>query len=142
MHSPKGIYKSLQICGKDAQIPGHSPGNIHGRYATDGKLRAEANRAHPDGIVLTQELGAYHQQQKIYSSTHSTNQVPGNDSKHSVDGPEATRREDQKYQTGTHHLISLKQPSAHQFAQLLGKLNATTPALQMAPLFCHSLQIC
>jgi len=27
-------------------------------------------------------------------------------------------------------------------SQLLGKLNATSPALQMAPLFCHSLQIC
>ena len=32
--------------------------------------------------------------------------------------------------------------SAHLLAQLIGKLNATTPPLQMAPLFCRSLQRC
>ena len=40
------------------------------------------------------------------------------------------------------HLLQLKQPSAHLLSQFLGKLNATSPALQMAPLFCRSLQIC
>ena len=39
-------------------------------------------------------------------------------------------------------LLHSKQPSAQLLSQLLGKLNATSPALQMAPLFCRSLQIC
>ena len=39
-------------------------------------------------------------------------------------------------------VLSLFSPSAHSLSQLAGKLNATTPALQMAPLFCRSLQTC
>ena len=39
-------------------------------------------------------------------------------------------------------LFSLSSPSAHSLSQLAGKLNATTPALQVAPLFCRSLQTC
>jgi len=39
-------------------------------------------------------------------------------------------------------LLAIEQPSAQLLSQLLGKLNATTPALQMAPLFCRSLQMC
>ena len=34
------------------------------------------------------------------------------------------------------------QPTAQGISKLLGKLNATTPALQMAPLFCRSIQTC
>ena len=34
------------------------------------------------------------------------------------------------------------QPTAQRVSQLLGKLNATSPALQMAPLFCCSVQSC
>ena len=33
-------------------------------------------------------------------------------------------------------------PTAQKVSQLLGKLNATSPALQMAPLFCHPIQTC
>ena len=47
-----------------------------------------------------------------------------------------------KIRQEVHRLLSIKQPSAQLLSQLLGKLNATTPALQMAPLFCRSLQIC
>ena len=39
-------------------------------------------------------------------------------------------------------LLNHLRPSAHLLSQLVGKLNATTPALQMAPLFCRSLQRC
>ena len=39
-------------------------------------------------------------------------------------------------------LLNHLRPSAHLLFQLIGKLNATTPALQMAPLFCRSLQRC
>ena len=39
-------------------------------------------------------------------------------------------------------LLCIPKPSAHLLSQLIGKLNATTPALLMAPLFCRSLQIC
>ena len=39
-------------------------------------------------------------------------------------------------------LFNHPRPSAHLLSQLIGKLNATTPALQMAPLFCRSLQRC
>ena len=51
-------------------------------------------------------------------------------------------REIKKIRQEAHRLLSLEQPSAQLHCQLLGKLNATTPALQMAPLFYCSLQIC
>jgi len=38
-------------------------------------------------------------------------------------------------------LLATPSVQAQSLAQFLGKLNATSPALQMAPLFCHSLQI-
>jgi len=41
-----------------------------------------------------------------------------------------------------YYLLNQKQPTAQLLSQLLGKLNATCPALQMAPLFYRSLQIC
>jgi len=41
-----------------------------------------------------------------------------------------------------HCLLTKKHSSAQHLSQLLGKINATTPALQMAPLFCRLLQIC
>ena len=46
--------------------------------------------------------------------------------------------------TEAHRLLVQKQPSTWQLSQLtlLGKLNATTPALQMVPLFCQSLKLC
>ena len=40
-----------------------------------------------------------------------------------------------KIRQEAHYLLAIKQPSAQQLSQLLGKLNATTPALQMAPSF-------
>ena len=40
------------------------------------------------------------------------------------------------------HLINQSLPTGQPLSQLLGKLNATSPALQMAPLFCRSLEIC
>ena len=48
----------------------------------------------------------------------------------------------EKIRQEARHLLHIAQPSAQSLSQLLGKLNATTPALQMAPLFCRSLQIC
>ena len=47
-----------------------------------------------------------------------------------------------KIRQEAHHLLNQTQPTAQLLSQLLGKLNATSPALQMAPLFCRSLQIC
>jgi len=46
-----------------------------------------------------------------------------------------------KIRTEAHHLLATPNVPARSLAQFLGKLNATTPALQMAPLFCRSLQI-
>ena len=39
-------------------------------------------------------------------------------------------------------MLSLPKPSVHLLSQLIGKLNATNPALLMASLFCRSLQTC
>ena len=39
-------------------------------------------------------------------------------------------------------ILDHPRPSAQEVSQLLGKLNATSPALQMAPLFCRALQTC
>ena len=39
-------------------------------------------------------------------------------------------------------LLNHPNPSAQSLSHLIGKLNATTPALQMAPLFCRALQTC
>ena len=52
------------------------------------------------------------------------------------------REKIKKIRQEAHYLLAIKQPSAQQLCQLLGKLNATNPALQMAPLFCRSLQMC
>ena len=38
-----------------------------------------------------------------------------------------------KIRQEAHRLLAIEKPSAHLLSQLLGKLNATTPALQMAP---------
>ena len=46
-----------------------------------------------------------------------------------------------KIRQEAHRLLAIEQPSAQLLSQLLGKLNTTTPALQMAPLFCCSLQM-
>ena len=47
-----------------------------------------------------------------------------------------------KIRTEARHLLATPNAPARSLAQLLGKLNATSPALQMAPLFCRSLQMC
>ena len=39
-------------------------------------------------------------------------------------------------------ILDHPRPSAQEVSQLLGKLNATSPALQIAPLFCRALQTC
>ena len=39
-------------------------------------------------------------------------------------------------------MLDHPQPTAQRVSQLLGKLNATSPALQMTPLFCCSVQSC
>ena len=41
-----------------------------------------------------------------------------------------------------HTILDHPQPTAQEVSQLLGKLNATSPALQMAPLFCCPDQTC
>ena len=41
-----------------------------------------------------------------------------------------------------HQILDHPQPMAQRVSQLLAKLNATSPALQMAPLSCHSVQSC
>ena len=45
VHSPGGIHQAPQANCRDAQIFGYPTGNIHGRRATDGKLRTAVNRA-------------------------------------------------------------------------------------------------
>ena len=47
-----------------------------------------------------------------------------------------------KIRTEARHLLATPNAPARSLAQFLGKLNATSPALQMAPLFCRSLQMC
>ena len=47
-----------------------------------------------------------------------------------------------KIRSEARNILSTATPSARSLAQLLGKLNATTPALQVAPLFCRALQTC
>ena len=39
-------------------------------------------------------------------------------------------------------ILDHPRPTAQKVSQLLGKLNATSPALQMAPLFCRPIQTC
>jgi len=46
-----------------------------------------------------------------------------------------------KIRTEAHYLLATPNVPIQSLAQFLGKLNATTPALQMAPLFCRLLQI-
>ena len=46
-----------------------------------------------------------------------------------------------KIRAEARHLLAAPTVQARSLAQFLGKLNATSPALQMAPLFCRSLQI-
>ena len=45
-----------------------------------------------------------------------------------------------KHQPGAQKLLSVSNPSAHSLSELIGKLNTIIPALQLAPLFSHSLQ--
>ena len=47
-----------------------------------------------------------------------------------------------KIRSEARNILDSTTPSARSLAQLLGKLNATTPALQVAPLFSRALQTC
>jgi len=69
-------------------------GNLHGRYATDGKLLAEANRRRPPITVSSREFGLHYQHKEIYFVSFPRNKVCGNDSELSVYGFEVARRED------------------------------------------------
>ena len=93
-------------------------------------------------MFLLENLGFIVNGKKIHPEPHPGNPIPRDDSKFTVNGPETPRGEIRKIIQEAHHLLSLNSPSAQQLSQLLGKLNATTPALQMAPLFCRSLQVC
>ena len=50
--------------------------------------------------------------------------------------------EDQKISSEDWNIIGTVTLLARSLAQLLGKLNATTPALQVAFLFCQALKTC
>jgi len=45
VHSTESIHKDTQASHGDAEITQHPTGNLHGRYASNGRVQAEANRA-------------------------------------------------------------------------------------------------
>ena len=94
-------------------------------------------------MFLPENLGFIINSKKIYMYPDPSprNRISGNDGKFSNYGTEIAR-EDQEIRQEAHHLLFVQQPSVQLLSQLLGKLNATTPALQMTTLFCCSLQIC
>jgi len=47
-----------------------------------------------------------------------------------------------KIKTKALHFLAVSNISAQSLTKFLGKLNAASPALQMAPLSCHSFQVC
>ena len=128
--SPKDLYKDSQAIYRNAQVLGYLAGNLHGRHAIYGKLQAGTNRAGPAVHVPSAGSGLYYQHQKVYPESMSGNRISGDNGKFSDNGDETG----EKIRQEACHLLSLKQPSFQLLSQLLGKLNATTPACHGSPI--------
>ena len=63
------------------------------------------------------------------------------DSGLTVHGTKTPRKKIKESRAEARHLLANLSIQARSLAQFLGKLNATSPALQMVPLFCRSLQL-
>ena len=143
LHCSQGVHQSSQTGSGEAEVNRHSSSDIHRRYAPNFTLQHIAQRASIcNPIFLLENTGFMINNKKsllqptqeieffvmIIDSVRMDLRLPGEKIK-------SIRQEAQK-------VLSLSSPSAHSLSQLAGKLNATTPALQMAPLFCRSLQTC
>ena len=141
MHCPKGVHKSPQTSSGAAEVHRHKVTDLHGRYVTDGQLKATNLRADLHSSVSPGETRICHQQQKICAHSLPANGVL----RMTVDSQSMVLKlpgkKIKESRAEARHLLANPSIQARSLAQFLGKLNATSPALQMVPLFCRSLQL-
>ena len=140
VHCPQSVYKNPQISGGDVEVHWHMSGDINRRHTSNGTVQQIAQRASLLNSVPSREHRVYNQQQEVVSRANPRNRIPWDDNKLSENGHKSSRRKIRNIRRETRKILSHPSPSARSLSQLVGKLNATTPALQMAPLFCRSLQ--
>ena len=113
---------------------------VHGRHTHHSNCCRDVQRVYPHDAVPPRELRIHNQQQEITSHSDPRDRAPCDGSEFPDNGLKAPRGKIKKIRLEAQHMLD--HPTTRSLSQLLGKLNATNPALQMAPLFCHSLQSC
>ena len=142
MHCSQSVHQSAQTCSGEAEVNRHTSSDIHRQHtsnAPSSKLLTEQvfvtlYLLESTGFVINNKKSLLQPTQEIeflgmiIDSVSMDLKLPGEKIKN-------IRQEAQK-------LFSLSSPSSHSLSQLVGQLNVTTPSLQMATLFCCSLQTC
>ena len=114
-------------------------GSIHGRYTHHGNCCWDAQRAYSHDATPPWESRVHNQQQPITSNSNPRDRVPWDGSEFPDNELKAPRGKIKKIRL---EALDHPNPLTWSLSQLLGKLNATNPAPQMAPLLCRSLQSC
>ena len=130
--SHSAIHEDTQASNGDAEITEYSTGNLHGRYISNGRVQTEANRIHKVTLFLLNNIRLivnYKKDHRKKLSFWGWLWTPY----------QRIRRENKGNRQEVYRLLNQKQPTTQLLSQLLGKLNTTSPVLQMAH---RSLQIC
>ena len=99
--SHSAIHKDTPAISGDAEIIEYLTGNLHGRYASNGRVQTEANRIFPVDIVSARESMVDCQLHAVHSGTISVNRVSGDDCELHVNGFEISRRENKENPAGS-----------------------------------------
>ena len=139
MHCPKGVQESPQTSYGVAEVHRHQARNLHEQHVSDGQLEATNSREGLYNSVFPGEPGVCHQQQKICPNSLKTNHVSRDDGGFTVHEIKTSRKEDQQDQNQSMAASGHpKYPSSISSSiSDLGKLNAVSSVLQMAPLSSH-----
>ena len=131
---------------QDPKVTCCSTGNVndrlHRRHLHPGRVQGAGSRTCYRPDIPIREPRFCDKQTKKYPGTYSVHRVPWVVSELSATRTEPSSREcvKKKDQGQTQHLLEGNQITARKLSQLLGRLQAATRAVPLAPLFYHKLQ--
>ena len=139
MHGPESIHESPKTSHRAIEDSRHQTSNLHGRHVAHGQIIQEHTYT---ALFLLENLGFIINNKKSSLSPSQQIDFLGMTVDSQAMELKLPGEKIKKIRTEAQNLLTRPETPARSVAQLLGKLNVTNPALQVADLFCRSLQTC
>ena len=137
-----GLYQDYETGSGNLVGVGTASNNLHRRYSDCGRDRVTAKKPHHSSNIPAGKSGVCHQLPQVRTFTNPSDRIPRVCCQLHQDGAQTTRRKDKEIKNEAGKILQSHTVSALMLSRTIGKMNAATQAIPMAPLYYRNLQAC